>query len=162
VGVRPPITIDTPCGADFASMTPVAQRQRLCRACDKQVHDLSGRSDDEVRALLTAGPVCIRYLYDANGRIVHQLPRNATLVPARALLSRSDRQRWMQAAAIATSALVFEACGGNDGARRFTDPSTIPASYTEGADAATDAGTGDTGDADDAAASQVPTVDMAR
>lgn len=121
-----PIAIDTPCGADFASMTPLARRERLCTACDRKVHDLSGRTDEEVRALLAAGPACIRYLYDANGQRIDELPPGAALVPARSLLSHRSTQRWLRAAALASSAIVFEACGGNDGGRRFADPSGMP------------------------------------
>lgn len=124
-----PLPIHTPCGADFAAMTPVQRRERLCVACDRVVHDLTGRSDEEVRSLLADGPACIRYLYDASGRRLDALPPGATLVPARALLSRSARRRWLQTAALATSVIVLEACGGNDGGRMFSDPTTMPGVY---------------------------------
>lgn len=100
--------------------------ERSCTACDRKVHDLSGCSDDEVRALLATGPACIRYLYDASGRRLHELPEGATLVPARALLSRRNRQRWLRAAALANAVIVLEACGGNDGGRRFEVPGAMP------------------------------------
>jgi hypothetical protein len=70
----------------------------------------------EVRGLLAEGPVCVRYLYDVHGRVLlGGAPAGARIVPASALLSRVARSKWLAAAAVAASAIVFEACGGNDG-----------------------------------------------
>jgi hypothetical protein len=47
---------------------------RLCAACDKVVHDLSGLTEAESRTLLagTSQSLCVRYLHDATGRIWHR------------------------------------------------------------------------------------------
>jgi hypothetical protein len=120
--MRLPIAIDTPCGADFSSMTAHGARARLCGACDKVVHDLSGRTDDEVEGLLADGPVCVRYLYDVHGQRLTSPPPNARVIPAGTLLSKVAQSRWLRAAALASTAIVFEACGGNNGYRNGPMP----------------------------------------
>jgi hypothetical protein len=42
-------------------------------------------------------------------------PADATIVPAKALLSKAQKTRWLAAAALAAVPIVFEACGGNGG-----------------------------------------------
>jgi len=119
---RDEIPITTPCGADWTSMTPVEARARLCAACNKVVHDLSAMSEAEVRKVIGGGPVCVRYLYDVHGRVIlGGAPEGAKIVPAGALLSKAARSKWLRAAALAASAIVFEACGGNDGAYYRTE-----------------------------------------
>lgn len=113
---RKEVPIVTPCGADWSEMSVRDARERLCAACDKVVHDLSARGEHEVSELVAAGPVCVRYLYDRHGNIVFgALPERTQIVSAGALLSKLAKKKWMQAAAIAGAAIVFEACGGNDG-----------------------------------------------
>jgi hypothetical protein len=74
-------------------------------------------SEPEVRAVIGGGPVCVRYLYDVHGRVLFGgAPEGSTVVPAGALLSKVAKRKWLRAAALAASAIVFEACGGNDGA----------------------------------------------
>jgi hypothetical protein len=53
---RLPVPLRTPCAADFSSMTVLDARARLCAACDAVVHDVSGRTEGEIRALLAGGP----------------------------------------------------------------------------------------------------------
>ena len=121
--MRLPIAIDTPCGADWNAMTPAGAKKRLCASCDKVVHDLAKRTDDEIDALLAGGPVCVRYLYDVHGRRLLEAPAGARIIAAQRLLSKVARSRWARAAAIAGSAIIFEACGGNDGGRsRVPEP----------------------------------------
>jgi hypothetical protein len=113
---RSEVPIHTPCGADWSGMTTVEARARLCADCNKVVHDVSAMKAYEVRGLLADGPVCVRYLYDVHGRVLlGGAPAGARIVPASALLSRVARSKWLAAAAVAASAIVFEACGGNDG-----------------------------------------------
>lgn len=113
---RSDVPIHTPCGADWSGMSSVEARARLCADCNKVVHDVSAMKAHEVRGLLAAGPVCVRYLYDVHGRVLlGGAPPGARIVPASALLSRVARSKWLAAAAVAASAIVFEACGGNDG-----------------------------------------------
>ncbi len=110
------IPIDTPCGADWSQMTARDARARLCAECNKVVHDLTAMTEREVRGVVGDGPVCVRYLYDVHGRVLlGGAPAGAKIVPASALLSKAARSRWLAAAALAATAIVFEACGGNDG-----------------------------------------------
>jgi hypothetical protein len=165
---RRDVPITTPCGADWTEMTPKGARARLCAACDKVVHDLSAMDEDSVNGLLAAGPACVRYLYDAHGRVLFDVPANARIVPASALLSKAARSKWLALAAVAASAIVFEACGGNNGlndhqqndpssdagARRQDDavpssPARVPADPMPSDDAGPDAEDGDAGAAVD-------------
>ena len=110
------IPIHTPCGADWSKMSAVEAKARLCKDCDKVVRDVGKMSEGEVRAALSNGPVCVRYLYDAHGNVIFgDAPLGATVVPASALLSKVMKSKWLAAAALAAVPLVFEACGGNDG-----------------------------------------------
>lgn len=119
---RDDVPITTPCGADWSDMTAVDARARLCASCNKVVHDLSAMDERDVRRTVSAGPVCVRYLYDAHGRVLFGAPEGATVVPASALLSKAARNKWLRAAALAATAIVFEACGGNDGGYGRTAP----------------------------------------
>lgn len=113
---RSEVPIVTPCDADWSGMSSVEARARLCADCNKVVHDVSAMKAREVRDLLAEGPVCVRYLYDVHGRVLlGGAPEGARIVPASALLSRVARSKWLAAAAVAASAIVFEACGGADG-----------------------------------------------
>jgi hypothetical protein len=110
------VPIVTPCGADWSEMTAVEARARLCAACDKKVHDLSAMDEGAVRELRATGPLCVRYLYDRHGKIIFgALPEGTKVVPAAALLSKVAKSKWLAAAAVAASAIVFEACGGASG-----------------------------------------------
>lgn len=115
---RKDVPIHTPCGADFSKMTRVDARARLCEDCQEIVHDLTGRSDAEIRELLSGGPACVRYVYDATGKILNHVPAGATVVPVFGLMKKLKDSRWAAAAALATTAVAFEACGGNDGFRK--------------------------------------------
>jgi hypothetical protein len=129
------IRIDTPCGADWSQMTATDARARLCAQCNKVVHDLTAMTEREVRGVVGDGPVCVRYLYDVHGRVLFGgAPAGAKIVPASALLSRAARSRWLAAAALAATAIVFEACGGNDGS---TSSSRSSSGSSDDADAAT-------------------------
>lgn len=121
--------------------------ERLCSACDKTVHDLSAMSADDARALLSGGPACVRYLYDANGNVLRgPVAQDARIVPASALLSRAAKSKWLAAAMMAASAIVFEACGGNNGmggaSGALDEPKRTGADPRPG-DAEHDAGAGD-------------------
>ena len=51
---------------------PGDDRTRFCPACDKNVHDLSARTEPEARAFLAAARgsrLCVRYAKDASGSI---------------------------------------------------------------------------------------------
>lgn len=75
-------------------------------------------NETEVRKAIGAAPVCVRYLHDVHGRVLLGAPPvEAKIVPASALLSKAARSRWLAAATLATTAILFEACGGNDGGR---------------------------------------------
>lgn len=169
---RSEVPIVTPCNADWSGMSSVEARARLCADCNKVVHDVSAMKAREVRDLLDEGPVCVRYLYDVHGRVLlGGAPEGARIVPASALLSRVARSKWLAAAAVAASAIVFEACGGADGRNRSSgalDPpdggssSPMPGAPFEpgprtgaqpitgdgGSDAADDASDPDAGDPD--------------
>ena len=94
----------------------------------------------EVETLLADGPVCVRYFYDAHGRRLLEAPAGARVVPAKHLLSKVAQSRWAKAAALAGAAIVFEACGGNDGGRsRMPMPADYGYVGADPADAGTDA-----------------------
>lgn len=64
------VEISTPCGIQWNRLTRKGNA-RLCRQCDKLVHDLSALTEARARALLESesGGLCVRYLYDATGAI---------------------------------------------------------------------------------------------
>lgn len=138
--------------------------RRLCSACDKTVHDLSAMSAQDARALLASGPACVRYLYDASGNLLRgPLPPTTRIVPASALLSRAAKSKWLAAAMMAATAIVFEACGGNNGmggASGALDEPKRPGADPRPGDPEPDAGAGDAApDAADVDASDVDASD---
>ena len=106
-------TIPKPCGADWSEMTPAGASARRCAECATLVHDLSTMSPAEARAIVEAGGRCVRYLYDVNGDVVFGAPpRDALIVAAGALLSKTARRKWLAIASIAALPVLLEACGG--------------------------------------------------
>jgi hypothetical protein len=113
---RDDIPLAFPCGADFTSM-PKVDGGRLCSACDTIVHDLSSMSEADARAVLasrTTDRLCVRYLYDARGRVVFagEPLAGATIVPADSL-TRKAAARLARTAMLAAPLVLFQACGGN-------------------------------------------------
>jgi hypothetical protein len=116
---RDEASIATPCGADWRAMTPRG-KARLCETCDKLVHDLSGRSEEEARALLGAprtDGLCIRYLHDADGNIWFDSAGRDRLVPPQRLARGTAIAA---AVALVAAPVLIEACGG---ANPYYDPS---------------------------------------
>ena len=141
---RSEVRIQTPCSRDWQTMTPAAGG-RLCSDCRKVVRDLSRMTEEQARALLKTaggGELCVRYVYDAHGRIAFGV--DSSLVPP-SLLSRARRV----AAVAALGALPFatQACMGtmapddtiSEPARTLADPSVAPAP-TASTDGGADAG----------------------
>src|SRR5688572_18353030 len=65
------LPIANPCSLAFAGMNG-DERTRYCATCEKEVHDLSARTEDEARLLLTKAHgkrICVRYAKDARGSI---------------------------------------------------------------------------------------------
>jgi hypothetical protein len=110
------VVISTPCGADWNAMDPRG-RKRLCGSCDKLVHDLSALEEKEAGELLAgASSLCVRYLYDENGRIWFRQDL-AAVTPA---IIPDHRLKRGAKGALALSAMLaapvlFQACGGNNG-----------------------------------------------
>lgn len=149
---RRDVPIHTPCGADWSKMTIAEARTRLCAQCDKTVHDLSKHTEHEIRSLVSAGPACVRYLYDRYGNVlVGGAPAGARVISAKELLSKAQKTRWLAAAALAAVPIVFEACGGGgggfggpwpedagDAARPDTSSPISPDAGADGGDSAVD------------------------
>ena len=94
-------------------MTPASASARRCAECATLVHDLSTMSPEEARAIVKRGGRCVRYLYDGDGNVVFGgPPREALIVPARALLSKSAQRKWLAIASLAALPVLLEACGG--------------------------------------------------
>jgi hypothetical protein len=112
---RSEIRIGTPCTRDWQSMTP-REGGRFCGDCRKVVRDLSKMTERDARALLESaggGELCVRYIYDQQGRVFFQdTVREMGLVPP-SFLARFSRTR-RAAATLAITALPFatEACMG--------------------------------------------------
>jgi hypothetical protein len=108
------VVIRTPCGADWNAMDPRG-RARLCRSCDKLVHDLSAMAENEAAQLLEQTPssLCVRYLHDTTGKIWFRDDLTA-LVPRERLISRA-RKGALALAAVIAPPLLLQACGGADG-----------------------------------------------
>src|SRR4051812_42483066 len=116
---RRDVPIVTPCGADWSGMSRVEARKRLCADCNEHVHDVGKMNEREVRALVAAGPACVRYLYDAHGKVIFgDAPPNARVVPASSLLSKAARSKWLAAPPPPPTPLLFPACGGGPGGFR--------------------------------------------
>ena len=65
------LPIANPCSLAFAQMNG-DERTRYCATCEKEVHDLSARTEDEARVLLTNAHgkrICVRYAKDGRGGI---------------------------------------------------------------------------------------------
>jgi hypothetical protein len=97
------------CDADFRDMGPGSGTARQCHRCETPVHDLSALPRAEARAMLeqSGGHLCVRYLYDVDGRVLF------TDAPPR-VLPPGWLVRGRRAALIATAVLspiLLEACG---------------------------------------------------
>jgi hypothetical protein len=105
---RREIRIGSPCTLDWRAMTP-RDGGRFCGDCKKVVRDLSSMTEREAKALLR-GPdnasLCVRYVYDAQGRILFGggTNRSFDVVPS-SLLSKARRA----AVTIAAAALPLAA-----------------------------------------------------
>lgn len=114
---RASLTLAFPCTADFSRMREVPGG-RHCDDCDKVVHDLSSMSEADAREVLRSQPpdrVCVRYVYEPDGRVVFGgVPRGVAIVPEHALSRKWKHTLALAAAAAATSAvaMLIEACGG--------------------------------------------------
>ncbi|HTM44678.1 MAG TPA: hypothetical protein VL137_06965 [Polyangiaceae bacterium] len=107
------VIIRTPCGADWNAMDPRGSA-RLCRSCDKLVHDLSALGERDAAQLLeqTAGSLCVRYLYDQTGKIWFR-EDFSPLIPARRL--KLGAKGVFALSALVAAPALFQACGGNAG-----------------------------------------------
>lgn len=66
------ITLATPCEAKWDDMIG-DDRNRLCQACDKDVHDLTVMSADEIAAFLGDNPdACVRIYQRADAKVMRQ------------------------------------------------------------------------------------------
>ena len=106
---RADLRIDSPCSADWSTMTRDGQK-RFCDACKKHVHDLSSMRPAEARAVLDAPrarDLCVRYLYDDEGNILFR--PSYDLVPP-TMLARV--RRFVTAAGVVVAPLTLNACMG--------------------------------------------------
>lgn len=57
------VPLAQPCNVKWEDMSPVAERQRHCLACDKVIHRIDGMRREEIYALLMSDPgnVCVNY-----------------------------------------------------------------------------------------------------
>jgi hypothetical protein len=95
------VRVTSPCTLDWRKMTP-RDGGRFCGDCKKVVKDLSAMSEREARAVLQSacgGELCVRFIYDQNGRIFFQGDAGA-LLPA-GLLHRARRAAAVAATAVA-------------------------------------------------------------
>lgn len=116
------VVISTPCGADWNAMEPRG-RARLCRSCNKLVHDLSGMEQGEAGELLARTPtsLCVRYLYDQTGRIWFREDfAPSEVIPAQRLTRGAKGA--LALSALVAAPLLFQACGGNAGERGYYNP----------------------------------------
>jgi hypothetical protein len=107
-------SLATPCGADWRGMRPQGGAARLCADCNKLVHDLSGMTEPQARALLGRPRnegLCIRYLHDEQGNIWFRGSAPPELVAPGRLVRRGFAALAGAAALIAVPSLL-EACGG--------------------------------------------------
>lgn len=92
-----PIPLE-PCSERFADMSPAGSGKRWCSVCEKNVHDLSALSAGEAASRLKeSGEICVRYVYEKGGGVVHR--------PSRA-------KRAIALTVLATAPYLLEACGG--------------------------------------------------
>ena len=136
---RADLRIDSPCSADWSTMTRDGQK-RFCDACKKHVHDLSSMSLAEARAVLDAPrtrDLCVRYLYDDEGNILFR--PSYDLVPP-SMLARV--RRFVTAAGVVVAPLTLNACMGAAEAPPIMPPaptaSAVPAAVAADAGPSTD------------------------
>src|SRR5438067_2349693 len=99
------VRITSPCTLDWRTMAP-AEKGRFCGDCKKVVRNLSSMTEREARAVLKnegGGELCVRFVYDAHGRVFFggDAAKNGLLPPS--FLHRARRI----AAAAAVAAVPF-------------------------------------------------------
>ncbi len=106
------ITIATPCGQDWQSMSP-REKSRFCGECKKVVHDLTSMKEKEAKKLLatpaTEG-LCVRYMYDEQGNVWFQ---DSMFMRTEGLLKKVAAVAAIAAAPFLTACMG--AAVGNDG-----------------------------------------------
>ena len=98
------LPIARPCNERFDAMTGDDAR-RFCTSCDKHVHDLSARTEDEARELLRRNQgkrICVRFAKNPNGTV-----------------------RFRAAAMAAAAAISVTACGTKTAEPPVQDPSAV-------------------------------------
>jgi hypothetical protein len=76
------LPIARPCTESFAAM-PGDDKTRFCDKCQKHVHDLSARTEEEARALFRearGGRTCVRFAKDASGNVLFRAAALAAAV----------------------------------------------------------------------------------
>ncbi|MEL7500500.1 MAG: hypothetical protein AAFN77_23105 [Planctomycetota bacterium] len=108
----PVIQIDSPCHADWDSMTG-DEAKRFCGSCQKHVHLLSEMTQREVSELISCGDrVCIRMERRKDGSIVTKDDLVLTTANQQGL-TRRDWLGWLKRTAAAVLALIpFVALSG--------------------------------------------------
>jgi hypothetical protein len=105
------------------------------------VHDLSGLDEEEAQELLasTSESLCVRYLYDEQGRIWFRRDL-AAVTPA--IIPEHRLKRGARAAlavsALLAAPLLIQACGGNPGKNRYPTPPDNADAGSAGGQSATD------------------------
>jgi hypothetical protein len=114
---REDLPIPVPCHEDWNTMT-VEGKTLFCAACKKNVKDMVRMTEAEARELLAQPDqreLCVRYLYDAHGRLMFDWV-DTTLVPVTNLVRPSSRakslSRVLAAGAVAVGLSSIMACGG--------------------------------------------------
>ena len=112
------LSIAAPCSERFADMRG-DERARFCDKCQKPVHDLSARTEQEVQALLRerAGQrLCVRYRKDADGGVRFKVALLATAmsVAACGALTTDSPAVTGEQGAIACANPVMAEAGAND------------------------------------------------
>jgi hypothetical protein len=103
------VRFSNPCSVDWRTMTP-ADGGRFCGDCKKVVRDLSKLTEVEARTVLAKSrneDLCVRFAFDAHGKILFKDMQGVGLLPP-SLLSRAKRAA-VAAAAIAAP-LATQAC----------------------------------------------------
>lgn len=104
------LPIKNPCTQDWNTMEG-GDRQRLCRMCDKPVHNLSAMTRQQAEAVLQQRSrgqrLCVRYSAGADGEILFERP---ALIPA-GLLVRTRQIALRATLAAAAIVSVVEAPG---------------------------------------------------
>lgn len=107
---RQELPIKNPCTQDWNTMEG-DERQRLCRVCDKPVHNLSAMTRQQAQAVLhkrsLGQRLCVRYSAGDDGEIMFERP---ALIPA-GLLVRTRQLALRATLAAAALASVVEAPG---------------------------------------------------